>query len=114
MSYSFAFFLPIVLQQSLKFSTVKAQCLGTPPYLFAALYMYVMSWLGDRYHKRALFIQINSVVSLIGLPIMGFHHNPSVRYFGIFLAVAGVNANVPSIMAWQVGKAQKGEGVRTY
>lgn len=64
--------------------------------------MFAGSWVGDRYRKRALIIQINSLVSIIGLPIMGFHHNPAVRYFGIFLAVAGVNANVPAIMAWQV------------
>lgn len=94
--------MPIVLHQTLNFSVLASQCLGTPPYAFAALYMFVGSWLSDRLQKRAAVIVFNSLVSVIGLPIMGFHHQPYVRYFGIFLAVAGVNANIPALMAWQV------------
>ncbi|CAH0037480.1 unnamed protein product [Clonostachys rhizophaga] len=100
-SYSFAFFLPIVLRQNLKFSVAASQCLGSPPYVFSAFVMYAGSWAGDRYKKRALIIYVNSLISLIGLPIMAFHPSAAVKYFGIFIAVAGVNANIPAIMAYQ-------------
>lgn len=101
-SYSFAFFLPIVLRQNLKFSVAASQCLGSPPYVFSAFVMYAGSWAGDRYKKRALIIYVNSLISLIGLPIMAVHPSAAVKYFGIFIAVAGVNANIPAIMAYQV------------
>jgi MFS family permease len=100
-SYSFAFFLPVVLNQNLKFSVPAAQCLGSPPYVFSAFVMFAGSWAGDRYKKRALIIFINSGISIIGLPIMAWHSQPAVKYFGIFIAVAGVNANIPAIMAYQ-------------
>ncbi|PWI64390.1 hypothetical protein PCL_10503 [Purpureocillium lilacinum] len=100
-SYSFAFFLPVVLRQNLQFSVAASQCLGCPPYVFAAVVMFAGSWAGDRFRKRALIIQINCLVSMIGLPIMAFHADPGVKYFGIFIAVAGVNANIPAIMAYQ-------------
>ncbi|KAG8422163.1 hypothetical protein J3459_010649 [Metarhizium acridum] len=69
--------------------------------IFIRLDMFAGSWFGDRYRKRALIVQINSLFNEIGLPIMGFHHIPPVRYFGILLAVVGVDANVPATMAWQ-------------
>jgi hypothetical protein len=78
-----------------------SQCLVAPPYLFAGILMYCVSWLGDRYKMRAAVININCLICMIGLPIMGFHSSPSVRYFGVFLGVAGSNANIPSLMAYQ-------------
>jgi len=35
---------------------------------------------------------------IIGLALMGFHTNNAVRYFGVFLATAGANTNVPVVM----------------
>jgi hypothetical protein len=63
--------------------------------------MYVTSWLGDKYRVRAIILVGNSVISLIGLPIMAFASNSGVKYFGVFIGVAGVNANIPAAMAYQ-------------
>jgi hypothetical protein len=63
--------------------------------------MYATAWVGDRYRTRASILVFNSIVSLVGLPIMGFHSNNAVRYFGVFIAVAGANANIPATMAYQ-------------
>lgn len=101
-SYSFAFFLPVLLKQKLKFSVALSQCLGSPPFVLAAVVMYTGSWAGDKFRKRALIIQVNSVISIVGLTIMTFHPKAPVKYFGVFIAVAGVNANIPAIMAYQV------------
>ena len=32
---------------------------------------------------------------------MAFTNSPGVKYFGVFIAAAGVNANVPAAMAYQ-------------
>lgn len=95
-------FLPIILRDNLKFSMAASQCLVAPPYLFSAILMYGTSWAGDRYRVRAPILVVNSLITIIGLPIMGFHSNNAVRYFGVFISVAGANANVPAVMAYQV------------
>ncbi|BCS18616.1 uncharacterized protein APUU_11444S [Aspergillus puulaauensis] len=100
-SYAFAYFLPIILRENLKFSLAASQCLIAPPYAFAAILMYATAWVGDRYRVRGVIIVVNSLIAVIGLPIMGFHPSPSVRYFGVFLAVGGTNANVPATMTYQ-------------
>jgi len=38
---------------------------------------------------------------IIGLVLLAFANNNGVRYFGIFLATAGVTAPVPAIYAYQ-------------
>ncbi|ERT02741.1 uncharacterized protein SPSK_00499 [Sporothrix schenckii 1099-18] len=100
-SYALAYFLPIILVGSMGFSVVEAQCLVAPPYVFAGIVMIASSWIGDRYRIRGPLVAFNALLCLIGLPIVGFHHNAGVRYFGVFLLTAGANANVPTVMSYQ-------------
>lgn len=100
-TYALAYFLPVILNESLGFSVAKSQCLVAPPYVFGGFVMYGTGWLGDKYRLRGVPILINMLLCLVGLPIVGFHANPSVRYFGVFLVTAGANANVPSTMSYQ-------------
>ncbi|PGH15941.1 hypothetical protein AJ79_02108 [Helicocarpus griseus UAMH5409] len=102
-AYAFAFFLPIILKDNLNFSMAASQCLVAPPYAFAAILMYSTAWGADRFKIRSPFVILNCVIALVGLPLMGFHTNPAVQYFGVFICVAGVNANIPLIMAVQGG-----------
>lgn len=115
MTYSIAFFLPIILRNGMGFSVSMAQCLVAPPYVAAAIVMYGMAWAGDKYHVRSPFILFNGVMALIGekvlsyldfadnsgLPLLGFAHNVGVRYFGVFLVTIAANATVPCVLTWQ-------------
>lgn len=101
MSYSLAYTLPIILVENLGFEVSEAQCLVAPPYAFAGIVMLTTAWFGDRYHLRGPVIIINMVIALIGLPIMGWHPSPSVRYFGVFFVTAGANSNIPAAMSFQ-------------
>ena len=100
-SYSLAYFLPIILTQNMGFSVSEAQCLVAPPFAFAGIIMYTTGWVGDRYRIRGPIIVFNMVLCVIGLAIMGFHPTSGVRYFGVFLCTAGANANIPATMAYQ-------------
>jgi hypothetical protein len=100
-AYAIAYFLPIILRNGMGFSVGASQCLIAPPYAFAGMLMFATSWVGDKYHTRAPILVFNAIVTLVGLPIMGFHSNNAVRYFGVFLVVAGANANIPACMAYQ-------------
>ncbi|EAQ83273.1 hypothetical protein CHGG_09677 [Chaetomium globosum CBS 148.51] len=100
-TYALAYFLPIILRGSMGFSVGEAQCLVAPPYAFAGIIMYATGWAGDKYRLRGPIIIFNCLLCIIGLPIMGFHTNAGVRYFGVFLVTAGANANVPAAMSYQ-------------
>ncbi|KAK4124656.1 general substrate transporter [Parathielavia appendiculata] len=100
-TYALAYFMPIILQLNMGFSVGAAQCLVAPPYAFAGIIMWFTGWAGDKYRLRGPVIIFNNLLCIIGLPIMGWHTNAAVRYFGVFLVTAGANANVPAAMSYQ-------------
>ncbi|KAK3669493.1 hypothetical protein LTR78_010640 [Recurvomyces mirabilis] len=74
---------------------------GCSTYVLAAIMIYATSWAGGRHRIRGWIFVFNTIVGLVGLPIMAFHGNPNVRLFGAFLGVAGANASIPGTMAYQ-------------
>ncbi|KAI1419161.1 major facilitator superfamily MFS-1 [Xylaria sp. FL1777] len=112
-NYSFSFFLPIILNTNLGFGPAASQILVAPPYGFAAIYMFSINYLGDKFRYRGPVIVINMIICLIGLPILGWHSNSYVRYFGAFLICAGANANLPSALALQ-GNNIRGQWKRAF
>lgn len=100
-TYALAYFLPIILMENMGFSVGASQCLVAPPNVLAGILMYISGWIGDRYRMRGPIIVFNCLLCLIGLPMMGFHPKPAVRYVGVFLVSAGANANVPAAMSYQ-------------
>ncbi|KJZ77226.1 hypothetical protein HIM_03547 [Hirsutella minnesotensis 3608] len=100
-TYALAYTLPILLVGNLGFDVGTAQCLVAPPYAFAGIVMFLTGYLGDRRRVRGPVILINMLLCLVGLPIMGWHPNAAVRYFGVFLVTAGANSNVPAALSFQ-------------
>ncbi|KAL4995732.1 major facilitator superfamily domain-containing protein [Aspergillus recurvatus] len=100
-TYSIAYFLPIILQDSMGFSVVKAQCLVAPPYVAAAMVMYLQGVFADKWRIRGPIVAINAAMGLLGLGLLGYLNSPAPRYFGVFLATIGGNANCPALVSWQ-------------
>ncbi|KAK5162376.1 hypothetical protein LTS14_000723 [Recurvomyces mirabilis] len=100
-TYSVAYFLPIVLKNELGFSQVAALCLPAPCYAFGAILGLTESWLSDKYSVRGPLLIINATIEIIGISVLGYAANPSVRFFGAFLVVGGSNANVPASLTYQ-------------
>lgn len=92
---------PLSLRGQMGFSVGAAQCLVTPPWVFAGVVMGIEAWLCDKKKVRGPIIIFNCVMVLIGLPIMGFHPKSGVRYFGVFLVTGFINGNIPAALAWQ-------------
>ncbi|CAL8574751.1 hypothetical protein XPA_000704 [Xanthoria parietina] len=103
---SISVFLPIILRNGLGFTIPQSQCLIAPPYCLAAILMVTSAYLGDRFHVRGPILIFNSLVALVGLPIMGFASSSSARYFGVFLVTAGTNANIPTALAYQANNVR--------
>ena len=100
-TYSIAYFLPIILHSNMGFDVGQSQCLVAPPYAFAGFIMFGTGYVGDRYKVRGPIIVFNMILCIIGLSIMGWHENNAVRYFGVFFMTAGANSNVPAVMSYQ-------------
>ncbi|KAL4926660.1 major facilitator superfamily domain-containing protein [Aspergillus undulatus] len=100
-TYSIAYFLPIILQDSMGFSVVKAQCLVAPPYVAAAIVMFLQGVVADKWRTRGPIVAVNAGMALLGLGLLGYVESPAPRYFGVFLATIGGNANCPALVSWQ-------------
>jgi MFS family permease len=96
-TYSFGFFLPIILSGDVGYSTTMAQILSFPPYVAAAPWMLSTAWFADRYRKRGIILILNASAAIVGIAMTGFiRSNPAARYAGVFLgggAVGGIIAS---------------------
>lgn len=100
-SYAIAYFLPVILRLKMGFNIAESQCLVAPPYAAAGIFMFVQAIYADKIRNRASSVIFNALLCLTGLPILAFTENNGARYFGVFLATIGANANIPAILTYQ-------------
>jgi len=87
--------------------------MSVPPYVFGAIICVTLSTLSDRFRMRGVFLMgLMSPFLLVGFTLNQFVHSVAVRYFGLFLAVAGAFTASPILLSWSVdntsGLAVKG------
>lgn len=100
-TYSVQYFLPIILQTSLGFSNTYSLCLTAPVYVCAGLVTYAEGWISDRLRLRGPILVFNGILQIIGFILVGWAHQPGVRYFGTYLALTGTAGNSPLCVAYQ-------------
>ena len=106
-TYSFGFFLPIILRSDMGYSIAMSQVLAFPPYVAAAPWMFATAWTADRFRKRGLILIFNCTAAIVGVAMMAFaRSSPGTRYAGVFLGVCGANSNVPTILVSQTFHAK--------
>ena len=107
--YSLAFFQPIILRQGMGFSYAKAQLLSSPPYVFAIFASLAMAYISDKIRMRWPIICTQAAVGIVGLLVILYTKPPGVRYFGLFLAVFGCQANIPGTLAYGNNQTARNE-----
>ncbi|KAL2802942.1 MFS general substrate transporter [Aspergillus granulosus] len=105
-AYALAYFLSLIFREGMGFSMGASLCLFAPPYVAAGIVMFAGSWVGDRYRVRGPIIVFNTVLTLIGLPLMGFGKGNGVRLLGCFFTTMGANSNIPAAMAYQANNVR--------
>lgn len=100
-AYAVGFFLPVILNTELKFSTAAAQGLSTPPYLAAMLLMFIEGRISDKIRLRCPILYFNALLTIVGLSCLVWAKQPGVQYFGAILATMGPSANLPTVMVFQ-------------
>ncbi|KAL2429095.1 MFS transporter prlL [Exophiala dermatitidis] len=98
--YSLAYFQPIILRQGMGYSYALSQVLQSPPHVFAIIMSLLMAWVSDKYRTRWAVLVFQSVTAIVGLLIILYAKPPGVRYFGIYLATFGTQANVPGTLTY--------------
>jgi len=79
---------------------INAQLLAAPPYFFSVWPALALAWVSDRYIIRAPIIMIQACLSIAGLSMTAYCHGSVPRYIGVFLGLAGANANVASVLGY--------------
>lgn len=100
-AYSIGYFLPVILETEMKFSSSAAQGLSTPPYIIAMILMFLQGWASDSIQLRYPVLYFNALISITGLCLMVWTSAPGVQYFGAILTTSGSSANLPAVMVFQ-------------
>lgn len=99
-STALSYFLPLILQNGLSYSTGQSILLSVPPYYWAILPVIVSSFVGDRLRLRGPVIVFNCLCLIAGMGMLGFAESNVVRYIGTFLATGAYVSNWAAISAY--------------
>lgn len=99
-STALSYFLPIILQGGMGFSTGKAIILNSPPYYYAIIPVLITSYISDRFSIRGPVIVFNSICLIVGFAMLGFTTQPAVRYVGTCLATGAYVSNWAALTAF--------------
>lgn len=100
-STALSYFLPIILQSGMGFSTNESILLSSPPYYYAVIPVLLSSFIGDKYRIRAPIIIFNAACLIAGFCMLGFPSQVTVRYIGTFLATGAYVSNWAALNAYQ-------------
>jgi MFS family permease len=104
------------------YSTLSAQGLSAPPYLFSFFVVLATAALSDRTRTRSTYIIAHSLISATSyaiIAIVGYFHPHShatlsvmIRYFCVYPAAAGFFSAITLIITWTMDnqKAKEGKG----
>jgi len=99
------------------YSTLAAQALSAPPYIFAFLFVLLIAFLSDRHRNRASYVILCALISASGyalLAIAGALRLPNtLRYLAVFPAAAGFFAAITLIITWTLNNQASNEGKGT-
>ncbi|KAH8880583.1 retrograde regulation protein 2 [Thozetella sp. PMI_491] len=101
--YGFGTFLPIIIKDGFKFSTVQAQYLVIPVNLWGAVVYAVGAYLSDRYTKRFLPLIICAPFGIVGYAILLSGQSAAVNYFATFLIATACFLCTGTNIAWLSG-----------
>ena len=97
------------------FSSVNAQGLTAPPYFLSFLMVILTCYIADRTQQRGLMVAALTCIGGIGYVILATSHSIGARYFGIFLAAAGIFPAIGNILPWvtnnQGSDTRRGAGI---
>jgi MFS family permease len=86
----FGTFLPVIIESGLHYSTVQAQYLTIPVYIWGAIIYFIVASLSDRFSNRFLPLILSAPFTMCGYAILlSTAPAAGVKYFATFLVATG-------------------------
>ncbi|KAH7120599.1 major facilitator superfamily domain-containing protein [Dactylonectria macrodidyma] len=109
--FGFSTFLPTIMV-GLGYTSLQANYLSIPVYVFACLVLCSIAWLSDKLNKRAVIAMMVPIPVLIGYAIVIGTASHGAGLFAMFLIAAGVYPYNTLIVTWVTNNLQN-EHVRS-
>jgi hypothetical protein len=107
-------FLPTILSE-MGFTPIDSQGLSAPPYFLAFLLVISSTYIADRTQQRGITIMILSLIGATGYILLAATSKTAPRYFGVYLAAAGIFPCIGNILPWvlnnQGSDTKRGMGI---
>jgi cyanate permease len=107
-------FLPTILAE-MGFSSVNAQGLTAPPFFLSFLTVIATCYIADRTQQRGIVIAILTAIGGIGYVVLATTKSVGAKYFGVFLAAAGIFPAIGNVLPWvtnnQGSDTRRGTGI---
>lgn len=107
-------FLPTILSE-MGFSAIDSQGLSAPPYFLSFLLVIASTYIADRTQQRGITIMILSLIGATGYILLAATSKTGPRYFGVYLAAAGIFPCIGNILPWvlnnQGSDTKRGTGI---
>lgn len=107
-------FLPTILKE-MGFSSINAQGLTAPPFFLSFLITIITPYIADRTQQRGIMLIILTIIGGVGYVILAVAKSVAARYFGVFMAAAGIFPAIANILPWvlnnQGSDTRRGAGI---
>lgn len=107
-------FLPTILKE-MGFSAINAQGLTAPPFFLSFLITIITPYIADRTQQRGIMLIILTIIGGVGYVILAAAKSVGARYFGVFMAAAGIFPAIANILPWvlnnQGSDTRRGAGI---
>jgi hypothetical protein len=112
-------FLPTIIRD-MGYTSITAQGLSAPPYLFAFVVVVTTAYYSDRWQTRSRFIMLHSLLATVGygtIALSGHFRYGStlIRYIALYPAIAGFFSAITIIITWNLNNqdtdTKKGTGM---
>jgi MFS transporter, ACS family, tartrate transporter len=108
--YALAFFLPTIVKAMGSFTTTQIGWLTAIPYVFTALFMWLISRNSDRTRERTYHYVVPAAVGVVGLVVAAVSlHSPILAMIGFTLGAIGCISTLPTF--WTQAPFLVGAGV---
>ncbi|KAI1333497.1 major facilitator superfamily transporter [Xylariaceae sp. FL0016] len=100
-SFGFGTFLPVIIK-GFGFGSVKTQLLTVPVYIWASVIYIFISFMSDRFNRRAVFMVPMALITAVGYALMlGVSmESTGVLYFATFVTATGIYCVVGLNVTW--------------
>jgi predicted exporter len=72
----------------------------TEQHRIQAISAFFFAWISDKTKKRAIWLGVQTLMSITGLMITGYAKPHGARYLGLFLINMGASGSIPGIIAY--------------